>query len=70
MGNMSYCRFENTYQDLQDCYDSLTEAGSIEEIEKTANQYEKPYIRKLVELCKDIVAEFGEEEEDDDYDEN
>lgn len=64
MSNMSHCRFENTYVDLQDCYDALTEAGSIKEVEGNANQYEKKYIRKLVKLCKDIVADFEEEEED------
>lgn len=69
MANMSYCRFENTYGDLQDCYDALTEAGSVQEVEKDANKYEKQYIRKLVELCKDIVDEFGDYE-DDDYDDD
>ena len=69
MGNMSYCRFENTYADLQECYDSLSEAGSIKEVEENANQYEKKYIRKLVELCKEIVADFGDEDEDEDDDE-
>ena len=68
MANMSYCRFENTYVDLQDCYDALTEAGGIKEVEENANQYEKKYIRKLVELCKDIVADFGDEDEDEDDD--
>ena len=58
MANMSYCRFENTYRDLQECYDALTEAGSIKEVEENANQYEKKYIRKLVELCKDIAADL------------
>ena len=67
MGNMSYCRFENTYRYLQDCYDALSEAGSIKEVEETANQYEKKYIRKLVELCKDIVDYFGDENEEEDY---
>lgn len=67
---MSYCRFENTYNDLQDCYDALTEAGSIKEVEEKANKYEKGYIRKLVELCKYIVEDFGDEEdfEDDEDD--
>ena len=69
MANMSYCRFENTYGDLQECYDALTEAGSIKEVEENANQYEKKYIRKLVELCKDIAADFGDEEEEEDDDE-
>ena len=66
MSNMSYCRFENTYKDLQDCYDALSEAGSIEEVEKNANEYEKKYIRKMVELCKDIASEFSDDDEDDD----
>lgn len=66
---MSYCRFENTYRDLQDCYDALAEAGSIEEVEKNANQYEKKYIRKLVELCEDIVDDFGDEDDSEDDDE-
>ena len=61
MANMSHCRFVNTCADLQDCYDVLTEAGSIKDIEEKANQYEKKYIRKLIELCKDIVADFGDE---------
>ena len=69
MANMSYCRFENTYGDLQECYDALTEAGSIKEVEENANKYEKKYIRKLVELCKDIVADFGDEDEEEDDDE-
>lgn len=64
MGNMSYCRFENTFGDLEECYNALCDAGSIKAVEQDAGQYEKKYIRKLVELCKDIVDEFGEEEED------
>ena len=64
MGNMSYCRFENTYEDLEDCYNALQEEGGVKGIEEEANQYEKPYIRKLIELCKDIVEEFGDEEDD------
>ncbi len=39
MGNMSYCRFENTYGDLRDCYDALQDAGSVNELEKDAGQY-------------------------------
>ncbi len=64
MGNMSYCRFENTYQDLEECYEALQNEGGVKEIEEEANQYEKPYIKKLIELCKDIVEEFEDELED------
>ena len=26
MSNMSYCRFQNTVQDLQDCYDNIDDS--------------------------------------------
>lgn len=65
MSNMSYCRFENTYNDLQDCYDALVEAGSIEKYEEGCNQYERPYVRNLVELCREIITDFGDEEDED-----
>lgn len=56
--NMSYCRFENTYDDLRDCLEAL-ENSSVKRLEEDASQYEKPYIRKLIELCEEI-AEFRE----------
>lgn len=49
MGNMSYCRFENTYIDLQDCYDNLWAEDLSEE--------EKIYRMKLIRLCKKIGQE-------------
>lgn len=61
MGNMSYCRFENTYQDLEECYEALQSEGGVKGVEQEANQYEKPYIKRLIELCKDIAAEFEED---------
>ena len=62
MQNMSYCRFENTLKDLRDCYEALEES-SIEDIEENASQYEKPCIRKLINLCTKISNEFDEKEE-------
>lgn len=64
MGNMSYCEFENTFQDLEQCYESLTNAGSVKKLEEVKNVHDRPYIKKLINLCKDIVEEFGEEAED------
>jgi hypothetical protein len=58
MPNMSYCRFENTLRDLQDCKEALDEQG-VERI--VASDYEKPNVRKLIELCKDIVDSHDEE---------
>jgi hypothetical protein len=56
MANMSYCRFQNTYLDLMDCYDNLNEFLS---------DSEKRYRERLVELCQSIVEEFNPEEEED-----
>ena len=61
MSNMSYCRFENTFGDLEECYHALLNEGGVEGIEEESNEYEKPYIKKLIDLCKDIVEEFGDE---------
>lgn len=49
MANMSYCRFRNTLVDLRDCRDNL---GNTESIEETKAE------KKLIELCKEIAAEY------------
>lgn len=63
MANMSYCKFENTFNDLNDCLTSL-ENSSIEELEENASTHEKPYIRKLINLCTEISQNYGEELDD------
>ena len=50
---MSYCRFENTLADLQDCYENM---GNV--LSKTELQCKQ----KLIELCQTITQEFGETE--------
>ena len=59
---MSYCRFENTYNDLVDCLEALGDS-SIEKLEEEANQYERKYIRKLIELCEEIASNYGENQD-------
>jgi len=48
MSNMSYCRFENTYRDLQDCAYHITD-----DLEDKSD--EKRYRNKLINLCKIIL---------------
>jgi len=60
MANMSYCRFENTYGDLLECLEALNDKG-IEALEEDASEYEKPHIRKLIELCNEVAEDFGDE---------
>ena len=61
MANMAHCRFENTYKDLQDCYEVLINAQSIDDLIDNSNQYEKEYIIKLLFLCKAIYQEYEDE---------
>lgn len=48
MGNMSYCRFENTYHDLQDCYEAIME-------EEELSERETKYKDRLINLCSKIA---------------
>ncbi len=59
MGNMGHCRFENTYQDLLDCQETLQQEG-VEALESEASKDEKPHIQHLIELCREIHKEFSE----------
>lgn len=59
MGNMSYCRFENTYEDLEDCYNALAEDG-LEELSTS----EKKYAERLIKMCRDIAGDFLEDDDE------
>ena len=48
---MSYCRFENTYRDLANCYTNMDDDLSGSEFK---------YREKLIEMCQDIVAAYGQ----------
>lgn len=58
MANMSYCRFENTFKDLQDCLEDLQYGNDFSELSES----EQKYRNKLVKMCKRISDEFEEEE--------
>ena len=53
MSNMSYCRFENTANDVEDCYDAIcdNEFGNM-------SQYEIRGFVKFVELCKMVAEQY------------
>ena len=50
MGNMSYCRFENTAQDLQDCVRAI-ENGDVYDF----SSYELNGFKKLIRLADELV---------------
>lgn len=53
MGNMGYCRFENTASDLEDCYDHIDDS-ELSESESEARQ-------GLIKMCVDIACDYGHE---------
>ncbi len=50
MANMSYCRFQNTLQDLRDCYENMDDTDLSDE--------EKRARRTLLKLCDQIVGDY------------
>lgn len=51
MANMSYCRFENTYRALLDCYIFMNEELSEREHE---------YRGMLLNICEKMINEYDE----------
>lgn len=56
MANMSYCRFENTYRDLLDCYHNMSD----DDLSETEARYKK----KIIDLCESITSDYGELEDE------
>lgn len=54
MGNMSYCRFENTLEDLRDCYEAM--GDDIDDKREARCRL------KLYDLCRDIISEYDRED--------
>ena len=53
MGNMSYCRFENTSGDLYDCVTALEEVGSFEELD--LSEREADAAEGMLRLCQRYI---------------
>jgi uncharacterized protein YhfF len=51
MANMSYCRFENTTKDMQDCIYAIEEGDT-----KDLSRYEAAALREFLDLAKEIKA--------------
>ena len=51
MGNMDYCRFQNTLSDLKDCRDDMEDEPQSKEEQRARLQ--------LIELCVDIACDHG-----------
>ena len=52
MGNMSYCRFENTLADMRDCLHALENGLDAEEL----SDYEISALRNFADTARQIAA--------------
>ena len=55
MANMSYCRFENTHNDLTDCVYAIAEAETIEDM--NLNRTEAYYPKEMQVLAQEFLDE-------------
>ena len=60
MSNMSYCRFENTNQDLNDCQSALEELLANGRADDKLSERELKAAKKLAATCLDIAMLLAE----------
>jgi len=58
MSNMSYCRFENTANDLADCWENWDEVP----FENLSSDHERRGKRRLKEIILEMAERFVEED--------
>lgn len=61
MGNMSYCRFENTLPDLLDCVEHTYEFGTEKDFLESLSKHEAEAARQLFKLCRRLAERFEDE---------
>lgn len=57
MGNMAYCRFENTARDLADCLSAIYDEGGIDSyiVNNDSSEYEIEGIKRLMGLVEELA---------------
>ena len=58
MANMSYCRFENTLSDLQDCFDNI-EYEAENERDERARKKMILFLLEQADVIEELVEEVG-----------
>ncbi len=56
MSNMSYCRFQNTYQDLRDCVNEMEDAYNLEDMELSEDEARAQ--KQMYQLCERFIESF------------
>lgn len=57
--NMSYCRFQNTLQDLRDCQENMDDSELSPE--------EKRARKQLIDVCWRIAQDYGDKDDDEEW---
>lgn len=70
MSNMSYCRWENTSRDFEECVDALEEGiekhGSLENFLQTlSSDDERRAFKRMIQLAAIFIRHIYNSEEDD-----
>ena len=70
MANMSYCRFENTAGDMNDCLNDLIEAVdsglSMDQfMERLSSDYERRSVKQMIDLLGQMSEAFEQLEAND-----
>jgi predicted RNA-binding protein len=66
MANMSYCMFENTYNDLSQCYGALREAideGTLKEFIEDMTREERAAYKHMYHLLEMMLSAYQEAED-------
>ena len=58
MANMSYCRFENTYHDLVDCFDNIWTEAENERDERN-RKYMIQFLKERIDEIEDLYEELN-----------
>lgn len=57
MPSMSYCRFENTLNDLSACVGDMEEAETLEDLTHDMSEYELRAFHAMWRTCREFLAE-------------
>ena len=59
MSNMSYCRFQNTKGDLQDCYEAFQEAVLNNSEQDKLSRNEAAAFVEMIETMRNFINDIG-----------
>jgi hypothetical protein len=60
--NMSYCRFQNTVSDLEDCFEAMCGEDEYYQSKADISEEEINSLERMIELCRDIVNMADDDE--------